>query len=87
MTRYTDIELRDYLAAFAPLEAYYLTCLNGVGSESVCYTDARGKSNLLLEERNDVHSAAIDFLRRAGVPIFDDVVRLKAYEASTKRAI
>jgi|JI8StandDraft_2_1071088.scaffolds.fasta_scaffold49433_2 hypothetical protein len=73
-----DAQVLTYLLSHAPLDRFYLIEPPGASAALMMYFDSTGKPWSIMEDDDAAVGRAVDFLKRAGAPVFDD------YAAATK---
>lgn len=73
-----DAQILTYLLSHAPLDRFYLIAPPGASSTLMMYFDPKGEPWNIMEDDDETVECAVNFLKRAGAPVFDD------YAAATK---
>ena len=80
--KHKENELLAYLLGHAPIENFYVTCLNSSSEGVINYFDSEGRAWCLMEDDDTLAADAIIFLKAKGVPVFYDAISLKEFEKS-----
>lgn len=80
-----DTEILAYLQSHAPLERFYLFVPRGGEDVLMKYFDSSGRSWNIMEDDDEAVARAVEFLKRAGVQVFDDYEALLKFEEARKR--
>lgn len=82
-----DSETLTYLLSHAPLSHFYVFARPGSTEVLMKYFDANGASWSLMEDDDETVSAAVEFLKRSGVTVFQDYAALLEYERNKQGTV
>lgn len=75
-----DSEVLAYLESHAPLHSFYLFAPRGSNEVLMKYQDSNGRTWIIMEDDDEAVERAVDFLKRSGVPVFDDYAAATRHE-------
>jgi hypothetical protein len=78
-----DAEVLAYLLSHAPLDRFYLFAPPGASAALMMYFDSSGKPWSIMEDDDETVERAVEFLKRSGVPVFDDYLAVARHERDT----
>lgn len=85
--RREDEEVIVYLKHYANLENYYLHEIASTDSCLINYFDDKGQGWSLMEDDDAFAERCVNFLKKLGTPLFDDIEEMKAFESEKSLAI
>jgi hypothetical protein len=78
--KYREEELKEYLLSHAEIGSFYITCLDDSSSGLINYLDSDGKNWCLMEDDDELIADSVEFLKKQGVPLFNDINAAQEFE-------
>jgi hypothetical protein len=80
-SKYVEEDLRRYLLSHAEIGAFYIICSDNISPGLIKYFDSTGKAWSLMEDDDELVAKAVEFLRKNGAPLFENVSAAQEFES------
>lgn len=80
MNKFTKKQVQEYLSTLGNVNQFYITMLNGPGSEVIHYILEDNTAWCLMEDNTEMVNSCISYLKSTSTPILSSIDELRNYE-------